>query len=461
MEGGLTVLDRRDRWVLSICPVKLLGDCLNIWPQVAKGPILTEQIDKADIFTDTSLIDDPYPYFNALRSQCPVHPISQPGVLAVTGYDEAVEVYRNDAVFSSCNAMGGPFPPFPVEPGTDDITDQVQGNREHWVFNEFMVTKDGPEHEAERSLLRRLLTPKRLKENEAEMAGMADDVLDVFLDSGHCELVTDYAKPFTTMAIADLLGIPEEDREHFRKIFTGQHVAAVGSDSPLPDNPLEYMYETFGSYIEDRRLNPRDDVLTALATSTYPDESLPDVGAIVRLATFLFGAGQDTSARLMGSALRILADDQDLQTQLRTDLRRVPDFIEEVLRMESPTMSDFRMTQTRTRLGGVEVAAGTTIMLHPGASNRDPRHFPEPEVFRLDRENVREHIAFGRGVHSCPGGPLARAEGRVTIERFLARTSTLTVSTEHHGPSGARTFRHDPTYIIRGLSDLHLEFTPS
>jgi cytochrome P450 len=422
---------------------------------------VTEQIDKANIFTDAAVINDPYRYFDALRSQCPVHPISQPGVLAVTGYDEAIEVYRNDEVFSSCNAMGGPFPPFPVEPGTEDITELVRSNREHWVFNEFMVTKDGADHEAERSLLRRLMTPKRLKENEAEMTGMADACLDAFIEQGRCELVTDYAKPFTTMVIADLLGVPAEDREHFRTIFTGQHVAAVGGASPLPDNPLDYMFETFSGYIEDRRHQPREDVLTALATSTYPDGSLPAVDAVVRLATFLFGAGQDTSARLMSSALRILAEDQELQATLRSELRRVPDFIEEVLRTESPTMSDFRMTQKSTRIGGVDIPAGTTIMLHPGASNRDPRHFPEPEKFRLDRENVREHIAFGRGVHSCPGGPLARAEGRATIERFLTRTAALTISEEHHGPGGNRTYRHDPTYIIRGLSDLHLEFAPA
>lgn len=420
---------------------------------------MADQISDVDIFTDAEVINDPYPYFDALRSRCPVHAISQPGVLAVTGYDEALEVYRNNAVFSSCNALGGPFPPFPVAPGTDDITDHVQNNRDHWVFNEFMVTKDGPEHEAERSLLRRLMTPKRLKENEAEMAGLADACLDGFLSRGHCELVVDYGKPFTTMVIADLLGVPEEDREDFRKHLIGQHVAAVGTETVVPDNPLEYMYETFSGYIADRRIAPRDDVLTALATSTYPDGSLPDVEALVRLATFLFGAGQDTSTRLMAAALRFLADDQELQAALRADVSRVPDFIEEVLRLESPTMSDFRMTQKTTRVGGVDVPAGTTIMLHPGASNRDSRRFPEPDKFRLDRENVREHIAFGRGVHSCPGGPLARAEGRVTIERFLARTSTLTISEEHHGAAENRTYRHDPTYITRGLSDLHLEFT--
>jgi cytochrome P450 len=102
---------------------------------------VTDRVDGVDIFTDENVINDPYPYFDALRSRCPVHPIAEPRVLAVTGYDEAVEIYRNDAVFSSCNAMGGPFPPFPVEPGTDDITELVQNNREYWVFNEFMVTR--------------------------------------------------------------------------------------------------------------------------------------------------------------------------------------------------------------------------------------------------------------------------------------------------------------------------------
>jgi cytochrome P450 len=161
----------------------------------------------------------------------------------------------------------------------------------------------------------------------------------------------------------------------------------------------------------------------------------------------------------MASALRFLAEDQDVQARLRADRSRIGDFIEEVLRLESPTMSDFRMTQKSTRIGGVDIAAGTTVMLHPGASNRDPRKFPHPDEFQLDRPNVREHIAFGRGVHSCPGGPLARAEGRVAVERFLDRTATLTISDEHHGQPGMRRYPYDPTYIIRGLTELHLEFT--
>ena len=221
------------------------------------------------------------------------------------------------------------------------------------------------------------------------------------------------------------------------------------------------MFGKFRTYLEDRRREPRDDVLTQLATATYEDGSLPDLEAIVRTATFLFGAGQDTSARMLCAALRIISDDKEIQGRLRAERRLIPEFIEEVLRLESPTMSDFRMTRVATSLGGVDISAGTTVMIHPGAANRDGRHFEQPNDCRLGRRNVREHIAFGRGAHSCPGGPLARAEGRVTLERFLDRTSDISISEADHGPSGQRHFDYDPTFIVRGLSNLHLTFTPA
>ncbi len=123
-------------------------------------------------------------------------------------------------------------------------------------------------------------------------------------------------------------------------------------------------------------------------------------------------------------------------------------------------MSDFRLARVATTLGGVDIAAGTTVMIHPGAANRDDARFERPTECVLGRANVREHIAFGRGVHSCPGGPLARAEGRVTVERFLDRTSEIALSEDEHGPAGQRRFDYDPTFIVRGLSNLHLVLTP-
>ncbi len=413
----------------------------------------------ADFFTDTTLVSDPYRYFDALRSRCPVHPVAHPGVVAVTGHDEAVEVYRDGSTFSSCNAVGGPYPPLPVRPGVEDVTELLEERRDQWPMSEFMVTMDGSAHERERSLLRRLLTPRRLKENEAALAGIADRCIDAFIATGRCEVNAQYGRPFTTLAIADLLGVPEADRAEFSAVLAGGSIGVVGEEQTLAVNPLEFMFQKFRTYVEDRRRAPREDVLTQLATATYPDGSIPEPDVIVRTATFLFGAGQDTSARMISAALRILAEDKELQDRLRAERRHIPDFVEEVLRLESPTMSDFRLARVATTLGGVDIPAGTTMMIHPGAANRDERRFERPEEFRLGRDNVREHIAFGRGAHSCPGGPLARAEGRVTLERFLDRTRDISISESDHGPAGRRRFDYDPTFIVRGLSSLHLTFT--
>jgi cytochrome P450 len=418
-------------------------------------------VDSADFFTDPKLVSDPYRYFDALRSRCPVHPVAHHGVVAVTGYDEAVEVYGDDATYSSCNSVGGPYPPQQIQPDVTDITDLIEAHRDQWPMSEFMVTMDGEAHEKQRSLLRRLLTPRRLKENEAALAGIADRCIDTFIASGGCELNNDCGKPFTTLAIADLLGVPEEDRAEFRSVLAGTSVGLVGDEQTLAVNPLEYMFQKFGEYVEDRRREPRDDILTQLATATYADGTLPEPDAIVRTATFLFGAGQDTSSRMISAALRIIAENKHIQERLRAERRLIPEFLEEVLRLESPTMSDFRMARVATNLGGVDVAAGTTIMIHPGAANRDERRFERPNECQLGRANVREHVAFGRGAHSCPGGPLARAEGRVTLERFLDWMSDISIAEAVHGPQGQRHFDYDPTFIVRGLNNLHLTFTPA
>jgi cytochrome P450 len=118
------------------------------------------------------------------------------------------------------------------------------------------------------------------------------------------------------------------------------------------------------------------------------------------------------------------------------------------------------MARVRTKLAGVDIPAGGTVMLAPGACNRDPRVFERPYEFDLDRANARQHIAFGHGIHTCAGAPLARAEGRVTINRFLDRTADITISEEHHGPADARQYDYLPTFFLRGLESLHIEFTP-
>ena len=129
--------------------------------------------------------------------------------------------------------------------------------------------------------------------------------------------------------------------------------------------------------------------------------------------------------------------------------------------MESPVKGDFRLSRRATTVAGVDIPAGTTLMVLNGATGRDPRRFDEPDEFQVGRANAREHLAFGRGPHSCPGGPLARAEARISIERIVGRMEDITISQSAHGPVDARHYEYAPTYILRGLQRLHLEFTPA
>ena len=175
----------------------------------------------------------------------------------------------------------------------------------------------------------------------------------------------------------------------------------------------------------------------------------------------LFAAGQETTVRLLGSALQLIAEDPELQQQLREERDRIPNFIEETLRMESPIKGDFRLSRVATTVGGVDLPAGTTVMLVNAAANRDPRRFDDPGTFDPTRANARHHLAFGRGIHTCPGAPLARTEARVSLERLLDRTTDIRLSEAKHGPAGARRFHYVPTFILRGLTRLYLEFTPA
>ena len=422
--------------------------------------------DGIDFFRGNELVADPYPYFDHLRSQCPVQREPHHGVVMVTGYEEAVSVYADTATFSSCNAVTGPFPGFPVPLVGDDVSELIEQHRDELPFSDQLTVMDPPKHKAHRGMLMRLLTPKRLKENEDFMWRHADRQIDEFAASGECEFIRSYAGPFTLYVIADLLGVPESDHEWFRQELQGGHrretqgLGSTGSGS-LGHSPLEFLYDRLTAYIEDRRREPRNDVLTGLATASFPDGSTPEVIDVVRVAANLFSAGQETTVRLLAAALQLIGERPDLQQLLREDRARIPDFVEEVLRMEGPVKGDFRLSRTATTVGGVEIPAGTTLMVVNGAAGRDPRRFEDPDEFRVDRDNAKEHLAFGRGPHACPGGPLARAEARISIERLLARLGDIRISESEHGPAGDRRYEYAPTYILRGLQRLHLEFTPN
>ncbi|CAJ1510450.1 cytochrome P450 [[Mycobacterium] burgundiense] len=419
------------------------------------------ELDQINFFKDQSVVGDPYPYMEAMRAGCPVRREPHHNVLVVTGYEEAVAVFGDADTFSSCTAVTGPFPgfPVPIEGQADDVSDIIEEYREQLPFSDQVTVMDPPKHTAHRALLMGLITPKRLKENEEFMWRHADTMLEPYLATGG-DFIKGFAAPFTLAIIADLLGVPEEDRPEFSKYMDHSQggVGATGGGN-LPHSPLEYLYQKFSAYIEERRAEPRADALTEMAAAKFPDGSTPEVMDVVRIAANLYTAGQETTVRLLSTALKIIAEDPALQQRLRTETDKIPNFIEECLRFESPVKGDFRLAKRNTTIGGVDVPAGTTVMVMNGAANRDPRLFEKPAELDITRSNARRHIAFGRGVHSCPGAPLARSETRVSLERILARTTDIRLSEEHHGPADARRFTYVPTFILRGLTELHLEFT--
>jgi cytochrome P450 len=420
-----------------------------------------ETVDTAtvDFFTDPSLMADAYGYYEAVRAKGPVWQEPNHGAFMVTGYDEICAISRDPETFSSCNSFAGPFFEFPEQPqDPDDFGTLIDKYRRSLTFSENFITFDPPEHTAHRGLMMRLLTPKRLEENEEFMWRAADSLIDRFIDRAACEFAGEYAQPFSLVVIADLLGVPEEDHRILRQKVVEQGPAGKLGQRPQ-GNILEFLEEFFIPYIEERRREPRDDVLTGMAQARFPDGSLPDVIDVVRVGTILFSGGQGTSARFQIAMLKLLAEEPGLQQRLRADRSLIPNFVEEGLRFKSPTKLTFRMARTSTEVGGVRIPAGSPIVLLLGAADRDVRRFECPAEFDPDRPNAGHHVAFGRGRHSCPGGPLVRSEARITLDRVLDRLDDIRISEAHHGPPGSRQFDFTPSYIIQGVDALHLEFT--
>jgi cytochrome P450 len=430
---------------------------------------MQREFEEHDFFRGNRFVNDPYAYFDYLRDQSPVTREPHNGIVMVTGYDEALEVYNDPETYSSCMSTTGPLMgcPIPLEGReNDDISELIEEYRDKTPFSDQLPTMDPPEHTKHRALLMRLITPLRLKKNEEYMWELADSQIDGFINDGACEFMAQYATPFAVLVISDLLGVPEEDRKEFRKQLIRQEQesdgAVVGNvkEHEASHSPLEWLYEKFSAYIEDRRQNPQGDVLTGLAEARFPDGSEPTPLDVARIASNLFAAGQETTVRLLSYALLKIGDDPELQRTLRDNRDLIPNFIEECLRFEGPIKGDFRLAKRPTTLGGLDIPAGSFLFIANGAANHDSRKFDEPGKFKLDRKNANLHVSFGRGRHTCPGAPLARAEAVVSINRLLDRTKDIRISEKEHGPPGERVFTYLPTFILRGVTHLALEFDP-
>jgi len=274
-------------------------------------------------------------------------------------------------------------------------------------------------------------------------------------DLPEVEFCSAYAGPFTMLVIADLLGVPEEDHATLVGWLQGdidqKNLAGTVKANQSGAEVLARLYPYFTRYIEARRATPGNDVMTRLATDRFPDGELPEVADVVRLAVILFAAGQETTARLLSTGMRILAEQPLLADELRSQPEAISNFVEECLRFESPIKGSFRLALRDTKIAGVEIPAGSFLMLMNAVANRDPRVFEAGDQFDPKRSNARRNIAFGHGEHFCPGASLARTEARISFERLLARWDDLQLV-------DAAGLSYAPSFLIRGLETLPLRY---
>jgi cytochrome P450 len=407
-----------------------------------------------DFFTDPEILQDPTPYYAALRERGPVWCEPHQGVVILSRIEEILEVYADYEHFSAIVAALGPLVKVPEPEAGESWVEVIERRRGEIPMGEMLTSIDPPRHTRHRALAGKIFTPNRLKENEEFMWTLADGLIDELADRGEVEFSAAYAKPFTLLVIADLLGVPREDHKQFRSWLGGDN-ANVGNPEGEHggDRVFANLHPYFSRYIEERRNSPGDDVLSRLANARFPDGELPEVEDVVRLASILFAAGQETTARLLAGGMRVLAEQPALAGELRSHPAGIPNFVEECLRLEGPIKSTFRLALHDTRIGDVDVPAGTIVMGLVAAANRDPRIFDEPDRFDAKRPNARRNIAFGHGEHFCPGASLARAEACISFERLLARLDDIQL-VDRGGLSYA------PTFIIRGLNALPLRFRP-
>lgn len=416
-----------------------------------------------DYFTDYEILKEPYAFFDALREHGPIYRPPGKDYYVVTGFEEALAVLRDHDTFSAVIALQGAGAPLPFTPHGSDITAEIEAHRKEFPGGDQVVNMDDEPHTRLRALINTLFVPSRLKASEEFIADYSDAMVRKAVANGGVELIGEIATPFVTVVVADLLGVPVEDRQIFMDaIAAAPPPGSLDGGNPMEGehHPFAVMGKYFYGYVADRRANPRQDILSELANAKYSDGTTPEVYDIVQLGMFMFGAGQDTSAKLLGNSMKYLVEQPELQDRLRADPSLIPAFLEEVLRIEGSTKQTARLARKDTTIGGVEIPAGTKILVALSAANRDPRRWENPNELILGRKKIAEHVGFGRGKHVCAGAPLARVEVRVIFEKLFEYTSKIELDPAYH-PNGASDLSYEPSFIIRGLAEMHLKLTPA
>ncbi len=304
-----------------------------------------------------------------------------------------------------------------------------------------ILFEDPPLHDAHRAILARLFTPRRIAALEPQIRTYCAQTLDPLVGTDRIDFIADLGAQMPMRVIGMLLGIPEDDQEEIRdQIDAGLNLDKGNKSSSALEGGVLFPNARFAEYIEWRRKNPSDDLMTELLQARFSDDegverSLRDEELLGYIG-LLAGAGNETTTRLIGWSGYLLDRFPEQRRLVAEDRSLVPSAIEEILRFEAPSPVQARYVMRDVEYYGTTVAEGSTLLLLNGAANRDEREFADPEGFDVARKRNR-HLSFGLGVHFCLGASLARLEGCVALDEVLARWPEWEV--DHETAQMART----------------------
>ena len=291
------------------------------------------------------------------------------------------------------------------------------------IFRDTLISKDPPDHRKLRNLVNQAFTPRAVARLSDRITQITQELLDQVRHQGTMDVVADMAFPLPAKVIAELLGVPSKDWNIF------QRWARIGEAEPLQARQQtgrtmrEDMFDYFSKLIEERRREPRDDLISALCTAEVDGERLSQT-ELLSFCTLLLAAGQETTKNLIANAIVCLTDHPDALERLVREPALMPAAIEEVLRSLPPVWFLLRQTRGDVELAGQHIPANQMVLAWTASANRDPAQFPDPDRFAIEREPNR-HLAFGHGIHFCVGAPLARLEARIALPMMLTQLKNL------------------------------------
>ncbi len=371
---------------------------------------------------------NPYPMYKTVRTMGGVVHIKQPPICNVFRYEDVRTALGDHARFSS--RMGR-------ESGPDSL-----------------ITSDPPRHTKLRTLVNRAFTPRAIAGLQPRIAGLAAELLDAAAARGEMDLVRDFAEPLPVLVIADMLGIPGQRRAEFKHwsdlVVSGSDQLLMGDQAQIPDGygeGMAAMHAYFAEVIAERRARPGEDLISSLVSAEIDGERLSD-DDLDNFCWLLLVAGNETTTNLIGNAVQAFLDQPEELERLRADPGLLPGAIEEVLRYRSPVQAMFRRTLTEVQFGRHHVPAGELVIAWIGSANRDAARFPDPDRFDITR-SPNPHMAFGHGIHTCLGAPLARLESNLALSALIARFPRMR-------RAGHGALEPVPGFILHGVRRLPL-----